>query len=70
MAVWGSELSYCMHIMKAESAQEAITASLRMSLSVQVVPVAAYDGRFDVWNISTPLSEGCDGPELPEEVML
>ncbi len=36
----------------------------------QVVPVAAYDGRFDVWTIDALLSDGCDGPALPEEVML
>jgi hypothetical protein len=57
----------------ATEAQLAVTdvfASLRTLVSAQVVPVAAYDGRFDVWTIDAPLSEGCDGPELPEEVML
>jgi hypothetical protein len=34
------------------------------------IPVSHYDGRFDVWVIEAPLSEGCGGPELPEEVML
>lgn len=26
--------------------------------------------RFDVWVITAPLSEGCGGPELPEEIIL
>ncbi|GAB4816886.1 hypothetical protein N2152v2_003932 [Parachlorella kessleri] len=34
------------------------------------VAVASYDPRFDVWVITAPLSEGCGGPELPEEVMV
>jgi hypothetical protein len=34
------------------------------------VPVAAYDRRWDVWTIEAPLSDGCGGPELGEEVML
>ncbi|PRW59130.1 dnaJ-like protein subfamily B member 5-like [Chlorella sorokiniana] len=34
------------------------------------IPVDAFDQRFDVWTITAPLSEGCGGPELPEEVIL
>ena len=34
------------------------------------LPVAHYDGRYDIWTIEAVLSEGCGGPELPEEVML
>lgn len=34
------------------------------------VPVDSFDRRFDVWVISAPLSEGCGGPELPEEIMI
>ncbi|BDA46467.1 probable chaperone protein DnaJ at N-terminal half [Coccomyxa sp. Obi] len=34
------------------------------------LPVADYDGRYDIWVIKAPLSEGCGGPELPEEIML
>ena len=37
---------------------------------LRVLPVAEYDGRFDRWLIDAPLSEGCGGPDLPEEVML
>ena len=32
--------------------------------------VTEYDGRYDVWTITEPLSEGCSGPDLPEEVIL
>lgn len=35
-----------------------------------VLPVTDYDGRFDKWTIDVPLSEGCLGPALPEEIML
>ncbi|KAK9845473.1 hypothetical protein WJX81_007397 [Elliptochloris bilobata] len=35
-----------------------------------VLPVAAFDRRFDVWTINAELSDGCGSPELPEEVML
>ena len=35
-----------------------------------VVPVAAFDGRYDIWTIDAGLSSGCGSPELPEEVML
>lgn len=35
-----------------------------------VLPVAAFDGRYDVWTIDAALSPGCGSPELPEEVML
>lgn len=35
-----------------------------------VVPVAAFDGRHDIWTIDAGLSPGCGSPELPEEVML
>ena len=35
-----------------------------------VLPVAAFDGRYDVWTIDAELSPGCGSPELPEEVML
>ena len=38
--------------------------------ALRSLPVAAYDPRFDVWTITAPLSEGCGGPELPEEVMV
>ncbi|KAK9842878.1 hypothetical protein WJX74_003834 [Apatococcus lobatus] len=34
------------------------------------LPVAEYDGRYDIWTIDVPLSEGCSGPALPEEIML
>jgi hypothetical protein len=34
------------------------------------IQVAGYDPRFDVWRIEAALSEGCGGPELPEEVMV
>lgn len=34
------------------------------------LPVADYDGRYDIWVIRAPLSEGCGGPELPEEIIL
>jgi hypothetical protein len=34
------------------------------------LPVDSFDRRFDVWQITAPLSPGCGGPELPEEVML
>lgn len=34
------------------------------------LPVADYDSRFDTWVITASLSEGCGGPELPEEIML
>ncbi|EIE23899.1 DnaJ-domain-containing protein [Coccomyxa subellipsoidea C-169] len=34
------------------------------------LPVLDYDGRYDIWVINAPLSEGCGGPELPEEIML
>lgn len=38
----------------------------------QLRPVAvdSFDQRFDVWVITAQLSEGCGGPELPEEIML
>ena len=35
------------------------------------VAITSYDRRFDVWCFPPDsLSEGCGGPELPEEVML
>ena len=37
---------------------------------LRTVPVDAFDRRFDVWDISAPLSDGCGGPELTEEVMV
>ena len=37
---------------------------------LRVVPVASYDRRFDEWIIDTPLSDGCGGPDLGEEIML
>lgn len=37
---------------------------------LKIVPVVEYDGRFDVWTIHATLSEGCDGPDLPEEIMV
>lgn len=38
--------------------------------TLRTLPVAAYDRRFDVWTVTAPLSDGCGGPELPEEVMV
>ena len=37
---------------------------------LNIVPVVTYDGRYDVWTIHAPLSEGCEGPDLPEEIMV
>ena len=37
---------------------------------LKTVPVASFDQRFDVWHVEVPLSEGCGGPELPQEIML
>jgi hypothetical protein len=37
---------------------------------LSTIPVASFDSRFDVWEINVPLSDGCAGPELPEEIML
>jgi len=37
---------------------------------LRILPVAAYDGRFDRWTIEAALSDGCGGPELGDEVML
>ena len=37
---------------------------------LKTVPVTSFDARFDVWHLEAPLSEGCGGPELPEEVIL
>ena len=37
---------------------------------LKTIPVTSFDARFDVWHVEAPLSEGCGGPELPEEVML
>lgn len=37
---------------------------------LRAIPVDSFDQRFDVWEISAPLSDGCGGPELPEEVIL
>lgn len=34
------------------------------------VPVDWYDPRYDVWRIVSPLSEGCGGPDLGEEIIL
>ena len=34
------------------------------------LPIAQYDGRYDIWTIEAALSEGCGGPDLPEEIML
>ncbi len=34
------------------------------------LPITQYDGRYDIWTIEAALSEGCGGPELPEEIML
>ena len=34
------------------------------------LPVAAYDGCYDIWTIDAALSDGCSGPALPEEIML
>ena len=37
---------------------------------LKTVPVTSFDARFDIWHVEAPLSDGCGGPELPEEVML
>lgn len=37
---------------------------------LKTVPVISFDARFDIWHVEAPLSEGCGGPELPEEVIL
>jgi hypothetical protein len=37
---------------------------------LRVVPVVAFDYRFDVWTIEAELSPGCGGPEIVEEVMV
>lgn len=37
---------------------------------LKYIPVAEYDMRFDAWIVTAELSEGCGGPELPDEVML
>jgi hypothetical protein len=37
---------------------------------LRVVPVAAYDGRFDQWTIEAPLSDGCGGPDIQGGIML
>eukprot|EP00884_Botryococcus_braunii_P018573 jgi/Botrbrau1/539/Bobra.0010s0014.1 len=37
---------------------------------LRVVPVTKFDRRHDLWQIDAQFSEGCGGPELPEEVML
>ena len=34
------------------------------------LPIAQYDGRYDIWTIDAALSQGCGGPDLPEEIML
>lgn len=34
------------------------------------ITVDSFDQRFDQWTITAPLSEGCGGPELGEEVIL
>ena len=34
------------------------------------IPVTSFDGRFDIWHVEAPLSDGCRGPDLPEEVIL
>ena len=37
---------------------------------LRVVPVVAYDGRFDQWTIEAALSDGCGGPEIEGGMML
>lgn len=37
---------------------------------LKAVPVADFKAAFDIWQIDAALSQGCGGPELPEEVML
>ena len=37
---------------------------------LKVLRVSTYDRRFDVWCITDELSEGCDGPDMPEEIMV
>lgn len=37
---------------------------------LKTIPVTSFDARFDVWHVEAPLSDGCGGPELPEEVIL
>ena len=50
---------------------DELAASAYVLIGVlQIVPVVMYDGRFDVWTIHAPLSEGCEGPDLPEEIMV
>lgn len=36
----------------------------------KLINVEAFHKNLDVWVVKEPLSEGCGGPELPEEVML
>ncbi|KAL0035404.1 hypothetical protein WJX77_005166 [Trebouxia sp. C0004] len=37
---------------------------------LKTIPVTSFDARFDIWHVEAPLSDGCGGPELPEEVIL
>ena len=37
---------------------------------LKTIPVTSFDARFDIWHVEVPLSDGCGGPELPEEVIL
>ncbi len=37
---------------------------------LKTIPVTSFDARFDVWHVEASLSDGCGGPELPEEVIL
>ena len=37
---------------------------------LKTIPVTSFDARFDVWHVEASLSDGCGGPDLPEEVIL
>lgn len=37
---------------------------------LKTISVTSFDARFDIWHVEAPLSHGCGGPELPEEVIL
>ena len=37
---------------------------------LKTVPVTNFNAAFDIWHINAALSEGCGGPDLPEEIML
>ena len=37
---------------------------------LKALDVTNFNPAFDVWHLEAPLSGGCGGPELPEEIML